>query len=83
MAKKYVRRMTVVMCTVGLMDVQVEVKLEVGLNQGLALGPFLFSMVMDRLKDEARLESPWTIVFVDDIVIFSRSREQVEEKMER
>ena len=29
--------------------------------------------------DELRHESPWTIVFADDIVISSESREQVEE----
>ncbi|GLD52571.1 myosin-IIIa-like protein [Lates japonicus] len=40
-------------------------------------------MMMDRLTDEVRQESPWTMMFADDIVICSESREQVEENLER
>ena len=38
---------------------------------------------MDRLTDEVRQESPWTMMFADDIVICSESREQVEEHLEK
>ena len=38
---------------------------------------------MDRLTDEVRLESPWNMLFADDIVIYERSREQAEESLER
>ena len=72
--------MTVVTCTVGVMD---GFKVEVLLRQGLALSYFLFAMVMDRLTDEARQESPWMILFADDILICSESRELVEENQER
>lgn len=41
--------------------------------------PFLFGGVMDRLTDEVRQESMWTIMFVDNIVISSEGRELVEE----
>ena len=54
-----------------------------GLDQGSALSPFLFAMVMDGLTDEVGQESPWTMIFADDIVICSESKEQVEEKLER
>ncbi|KAK3517885.1 hypothetical protein QTP70_026212 [Hemibagrus guttatus] len=37
---------------------------------------------MDQLS-EVRQESPWTMMFADDIVICSESREQVEENLER
>ncbi|KAK3572984.1 hypothetical protein QTP86_011837 [Hemibagrus guttatus] len=40
-------------------------------------------MVMDQLSEEVRRESPWTMMFADDIVICSESREQVEENRER
>ncbi|KAK3553870.1 hypothetical protein QTP70_012703 [Hemibagrus guttatus] len=39
-------------------------------------------MVMDQLSEEVRQESPWTMMFADDIVICSESREQVEENLE-
>lgn len=35
-------------------------------------------MVMDRLADEVRQQSPWTVMFADNIVICSESRVQVE-----
>ncbi|KAK3532300.1 hypothetical protein QTP86_016064, partial [Hemibagrus guttatus] len=41
------------------------------------------SGVMDQLSEEVRQESPWTMMFADDIVICSESREQVEENLER
>ncbi|KAK3532729.1 hypothetical protein QTP86_028099, partial [Hemibagrus guttatus] len=71
---------TVVRCAVGQTE---EFKVEVGLHQGSALSPFLFAMVMDQLSEEVRQESPWTMMFADDIVICSESREQVEENLER
>ena len=52
-----------------------EFMVEVGLYQGLALSPFLFAMVMDKLTDEVRQESPWIMMSADDIVIRSESRE--------
>lgn len=87
-AEKYVRVVqdmyrgsrTVVRCAVGQTE---EFKVEVGLHQGSALSPFLFAVVMDRLTDEVRQESPWTMMFADDIVICSESKEQVEENLER
>ncbi|KAK3521263.1 hypothetical protein QTP70_001536 [Hemibagrus guttatus] len=76
----YERSRTVVRCAVGQTE---EFKVEVGLHQGSALSPFLFAIVMDQLSEEVRQESPWTIMFADDIVICSESREQVEENLER
>ncbi|KAK3522491.1 hypothetical protein QTP86_015882 [Hemibagrus guttatus] len=76
----YERSRTVVRCAVGQTE---EFKVEVGLHQGSALSPFLFAIVMDLLSEEVRQESPWTMMFADDIVIFSESREQVEESLER
>ncbi|KAK3565404.1 hypothetical protein QTP86_007938 [Hemibagrus guttatus] len=87
-AKKYVRVVqdmyersrTVVRCAVGQTE---EFNVVVGLHQGLALSPFLFAMVMDQLSEEVRQDSPWTMIFADDIVICSESREQLEENLER
>ena len=52
-------------------------KAEVGLHQGSALSLCLLPTVNDRLTDEVRQESPWTIMFADDIVICSETRGQV------
>ena len=87
-AEKYVRvvqdmyegSVTAVRCAVGVTE-WFEVK--VGLHQGSALSPFLFAVVMDRLTDEVRQESPWTMMFADDIVICEKNREQVEASLER
>ncbi|KAK3571161.1 hypothetical protein QTP86_003665 [Hemibagrus guttatus] len=76
----YERSRTVVRCAVGQTE---EFKVEVGLHQGSALSPFLFAIVMDQLSEEVRQESPWTMMFADDMVICSESREQVEENLER
>ncbi|KAK3517080.1 hypothetical protein QTP86_018993 [Hemibagrus guttatus] len=76
----YERSRTVVRCAVGQTE---EFKVEVGLHQGSALSPFLFAIVMDQLSEEVRQECPWTMMFADDIVICSESREQVEENLER
>ena len=87
-AEKYVRivqdmyddSITAVRCAVGVTE-GFEVK--VGLHQGSALSPFLFAMVMDRITDDIREEAPWTMMFADDIVICSESKEQLEEKLKR
>ncbi|KAK3553819.1 hypothetical protein QTP70_012215 [Hemibagrus guttatus] len=76
----YERSRTVVRC--GVLQTE-DFKVEVGLHQGSALSPFLFAIVMDQLSEEVRQESPWTMMFADDIVICSESREQVEENLER
>ncbi|KAK3543895.1 hypothetical protein QTP70_030268, partial [Hemibagrus guttatus] len=76
----YERSRTVVRCAVGQTE---EFKVEVGLHQGSALSPFMFAIMMDQLSEEVRQESPWTMMFADDIVICSESREQVEENLER
>ena len=53
-----------------------------GLHQGSALSPFLFGMVMDRLTDNVRLQSPWSMLFADDIVLSSESRTGLEQQLE-
>ncbi|KAK3538624.1 hypothetical protein QTP86_008836 [Hemibagrus guttatus] len=75
----YERSRTVVRCAVGQTE---EFNVEVGLHQGSALSPFLFAIVMDQLSEEVRQESPWTMMFADDMIC-SESREQVEENLER
>ncbi|KAF7704748.1 hypothetical protein HF521_021820, partial [Silurus meridionalis] len=71
-SEKYVRvvqdmyedSVTAVKCTVGKTD---WFRVKVGLHQGSALSPFLFAVVRDRLTDEVRQESPWAMMFADDM----------------
>ena len=87
LAEKYVRivrdmydeSITTVRCAVGVTE-GFEVK--VGLHQGSALSPCLFTMVMDRMTDDTREEAPRTMMFAHDIVICSESKERLEEKLE-
>ena len=39
-------------------------------------------MVMASMTDDIREEAPWIMMFADDIVICSESKEQLEEKLE-
>ena len=39
-------------------------------------------MVMDSMTDDIREEAPWTMLFADDIVICSESKEQLEETLD-
>ena len=70
---------TVVRCAVGTTE---SFKVKVGLDQGSALSPFLFAVIMDRLTDEVRRELPRTMLFADNIVICEETREEVERRLE-
>ena len=70
---------TVVRCAVGTTE---SFKVKVGLQQGSALSPFLFAVIMDRLTDEVRREPLWTMLFADDIVICEETRQKVERRLE-
>ena len=48
----------------------------------IALNPFLFVVIMDRLTDEVRREPPWTMMFADDIGICGETREEVKWRLE-
>ena len=52
-------------------------------SSGISIEPILFAIVMDQLTEEVRQESPWNMMFADDIVICSESRTEVEENLER
>lgn len=40
-------------------------------------------MVMSRLTEEVRQKSPWTLMFTDDTVIYTESKDRVGESVKR
>ena len=86
--KKYIRLMkdmyhqcaNVVRCAAGTSE---SFAVEVGLHQGSAFSPFLFAIMMDSLTENIRKESPWQMMFVDDMVLCAREEDVLELELEQ
>ena len=59
-----------------------EFKVGVGLHQGLALSPFLFAIIIDRLTKDIKKDAPWDMLFADDIVLSRQNHRELEEDLE-
>jgi len=70
---------TAVRSSVGMTN-QFEVK--VGVHQGSALSPFLFTIMMDTITEELREKPPWSMLYADEVVLCAESKAGVEEKLE-
>ena len=56
-----------------------EFKVGVGLHQGLALSPFLFTIIMDKLTEDIRKDAPWDMLFV---VLSRQNHRDVQDDLE-
>ena len=57
--------------------------IDIGLHQGSALSPFLFTTVMEELTRDIQDEISWCMLFADDIILIDEFREGVNTKLER
>ena len=70
---------TTVKSTAGLIE---EFKVDVGLQQGLALSPFRFDIIMDKLTEGIRKDAQWDMLFADDIVMSTQNHRELEDDLE-
>ena len=59
-----------------------EFKVGVELHQGLALSPFLFAIIIDRLTKDIRKDAPWDMLFADNIVLCRQNHWKLEKSLE-
>ena len=59
-----------------------ELKVGVGLYQGSALSPFLFTIIMDKLTEEIRKDATRDTLFADDIVMSRQNQREIEDDLE-
>ena len=70
---------TTLRSAVGLTE---DFKVGVGLYQGSALSPFLFTIIMDNLTENIRKDAPWDRLFADDIVLSRQNHRELEDDLE-
>lgn len=47
------------------------------MQQGAALYPYLFSVVMNKFTKEIERKDPWCMLFIDDILTLVENREEL------
>ncbi|GKD81108.1 retrovirus-related pol polyprotein LINE-1 [Tanacetum coccineum] len=55
---------------------------EVGLHQGSAISPYLFTLILDEISQGIQENIPWCMIFADDIVLIAESAEELNNRLE-
>nr|GFD55412.1 retrovirus-related Pol polyprotein LINE-1 [Tanacetum cinerariifolium] len=55
----------------------------VGLHQGSAISPYLFTLILEELSREIHGSIPWCMIFADDIVLIAESAEGLNIRIEK
>jgi Reverse transcriptase (RNA-dependent DNA polymerase) len=56
--------------------------IKIGLHQGSALSPYIFTLVMDEIRKDIQGDIPWCMLFVDNVVLIVESRIEIDQKLE-
>ncbi|KAL0879367.1 hypothetical protein ABMA27_003133 [Loxostege sticticalis] len=56
---------------------------KVGVHQGSALSPLLFNIVMNYLTATIQKPVPWNMLYADDVVLLSDSKQDIQENLEQ
>jgi Reverse transcriptase (RNA-dependent DNA polymerase) len=56
--------------------------IKIGLHQGSALSPYIFTLVMDEITKDIQEDIPWCMLFADDVVLIDENRIGVNQKLE-
>ena len=71
--------LTLVSTTVGETE---EIEIKVGLHQGSAFSPLLLFIIMGVITEDIEEETPWAMLFADDIALSGENCELVEGRLE-
>jgi Reverse transcriptase (RNA-dependent DNA polymerase) len=56
-------------------------QIKIGLHQGSALSPYIFTLMMDEITKDIQRDINWCMLFTDDVVLIDESRIGVEYKL--
>jgi Reverse transcriptase (RNA-dependent DNA polymerase) len=56
--------------------------IKIGLHQGSALSPYIFTLVMDEITKDIQGDIPWCMLFADDVMLIDESRIGFDQKLE-
>jgi hypothetical protein len=56
--------------------------IKIGLHQGSALSPYIFTLVMDEITKDIQGDIPWCMLFAIDVVLIDESRIGINQKLE-
>jgi Reverse transcriptase (RNA-dependent DNA polymerase) len=56
--------------------------IKIGLHQGSALSPYIFTLVMDEITKDIQGDIPWCMLFAYDVVLIDESRIGLNQKLE-
>ena len=55
---------------------------KVGVHQGFALSPFIFTVIVEEISKSIWETVPWCMLFANDIVLVAETREEVSNKLD-